>query len=89
LGNCKLFSLPSTGRHTLIADCCTVAPLNAGTISTVTALSFWIKGDLPTALAAEGQFFVETLVLAVLTGLTWAAVTPMIDKDGPAVSLAR
>jgi hypothetical protein len=42
--------------------------------------SFWIKGDLPAAFAAEGQFFAETLVLAVLTGLTWAAVTPMIEK---------
>jgi hypothetical protein len=33
---------------------------------------FWIKLPLGTAMAAEGQFFAETLVLAVCTGVTWA-----------------
>lgn len=42
--------------------------------------SFWIKDSLPMALAAEGQFFVETLVLAVLTGLTWAVITPGVTS---------
>lgn len=42
--------------------------------------SFWIKDSLPMAFAAEGQFFVETFLLAALTGLIWAAVTPSVDK---------
>ncbi|USU05622.1 hypothetical protein NF699_02665 [Sphingomonadaceae bacterium OTU29LAMAA1] len=42
--------------------------------------SFWIKDSLPMALAAEGQFFVETALLAALTGLTWTAVTPSVIK---------
>ena len=40
--------------------------------------SFWIDGRWPMAVASEGQFFVETLVLAGLTGLIWASVTPSI-----------
>jgi len=42
--------------------------------------SFWIKDSLPMAFAAEGQFFVETLLLAALTGLTWSLVTPNVSE---------
>lgn len=44
--------------------------------------SLWIKDSWAMAFAAEGQFFVETLILAALTGLTWAAITPKAAIDG-------
>jgi hypothetical protein len=45
--------------------------------------SFWIKDSLPMALAAEGQFRVETALLAVLTELTWATIAPSVIARGP------
>lgn len=35
---------------------------------------FWLKLPLATAMAAEGQFFVETLVQVACTGAVWSAV---------------
>ena len=37
--------------------------------------SFWIKAPWPMAFAAEGQFFVETLIMAALTGIVWAGLS--------------
>jgi hypothetical protein len=34
--------------------------------------SFWVKQPLPTALLAESQFFLETLVLGLLVGIAWS-----------------
>jgi hypothetical protein len=56
--------------------------LMRGRIIATGLFSFWIKDSWALAFAAEGQFFVETLVLAGLTGLTWAAVTPKATKVG-------
>ncbi|WP_322101876.1 hypothetical protein [Paraburkholderia sp. J41] len=38
------------------------------------AFSYWIPARLPVALACEGQFFLETFVLASLSALLWARV---------------
>jgi hypothetical protein len=35
--------------------------------------SFWVHQPLPIAILAEGQFFLETLTLGLLVGLTWAS----------------
>jgi hypothetical protein len=64
--------------------------LMRGRVVATGLFSFWIKDDWALAFAAEGQFFVETFVLAALTGLTWAAITPrVIARDENTVSLAR
>ena len=47
-----------------------------GRVVALLLFSFWTEGGLATAFAAQGQFFVETLVLASLTGLTWAVIAP-------------
>ncbi|MEG3087763.1 hypothetical protein [Sphingomonas sp. PB4P5] len=52
--------------------------LMRGRIVATGLFSFWIKDSWPLAFAAEGQFFIETFVLAALTGLTWAAITPSV-----------
>lgn len=56
--------------------------LMRGRVVATALFSFWIKDSLPMAIAAEGQFLIETLVLAALTGLTWAAVTPNVTASG-------
>lgn len=50
-----------------------------GRIIATGLFSFWIKGSRAMAFTAEGQFFVETFILALLTGLTWAAITPRMS----------
>ena len=56
--------------------------LMRGRIVATGLFSFWIKDSWALAFAAEGQFFVETLILATLTGLTWAAITPNATTYG-------
>jgi len=64
--------------------------LMRGRVVATGLFSFWIDDTWAMAFAAEGQFFVETFVLAALTGLTWAAITPTaIGTGGDAISLAR
>jgi hypothetical protein len=36
--------------------------------------SFWVEQPFPTAFLAEGQFFLETLTLGLLTALAWSYV---------------
>jgi hypothetical protein len=48
--------------------------LMRGRIVATGLFSFWIKDSWGRAFAAEGQFFVETFVLAALTGVTWAVI---------------
>jgi hypothetical protein len=61
-----------------------------GRIVSTGLFSFWIKGSLAMAFAAEGQFLIETFVLAALTGLTWAVITPrMLGEGRDAVPLPR
>ncbi|WP_260596778.1 hypothetical protein [Sphingomonas endolithica] len=50
--------------------------LMRGRIVATGLFSFWIKDSWWLAFAAEGQFLVETFVLAALTGVTWAVITP-------------
>lgn len=52
--------------------------LMRGRVVATGLFSFWIKDSAAMAFAAEGQFFVETFVLAALTGLTWAAIIPRV-----------
>lgn len=56
--------------------------LMRGRVIATGVFSFWIKDSWALAFAAEGQFFIETLILAALTGLTWAAITPEVTTDG-------
>ncbi|WP_022688185.1 hypothetical protein [Sphingomonas phyllosphaerae] len=56
--------------------------LMRGRVIATGLFSFWIKDSWALAFAAEGQFFIETLILAALTGLTWAAITPEVTTDG-------
>ncbi|UAK25833.1 hypothetical protein [Sphingomonas nostoxanthinifaciens] len=46
--------------------------LMRGRVVATALFSVWIKAPLPMAIAAEGQFFVETLVMATLTAAVWA-----------------
>lgn len=54
--------------------------LMRGRVVSTGLFSFWIKDSWPLAFAAEGQFFIETFVLAALTGITWAVITPKAEK---------
>jgi len=58
----------------------TLMLLMRGRVVSTGLFSFWIKDSWAMAFAAEGQFFIETLVLAALTGLTWAVITPKAAK---------
>jgi hypothetical protein len=42
---------------------------------------FWIEQPLGMAIAAEGQFFAETLVLAVLTALVWNSQASKVSTN--------
>jgi hypothetical protein len=44
-----------------------------GRIVSMILNSFWVHQPLPIAILAEGQFFLETLTLGLLVGLTWAS----------------
>ncbi|MBY8829848.1 hypothetical protein [Hephaestia mangrovi] len=50
--------------------------LMRGRVAGIALFSFWVDGSRIMAIAAEGQFFIETLILTTLTALTWAALTP-------------
>jgi hypothetical protein len=69
-------------KHRRIALFVCLMLLMRGRIVATGLFSFWIKDSGVRAFAAEGQFFVETLILAALTGLTWAAITPRVTTDG-------
>jgi len=49
--------------------------LMRGRIIATALFSFWIKAPWPLAFAAEGQFFVETLVMATLSAIAWARLS--------------
>jgi hypothetical protein len=49
--------------------------LMRGRIIATALFSFWIKASWPLAFAAEGQFFVETLVMAALSAIAWARLS--------------
>lgn len=56
--------------------------LMRGRVVATALFSFWIKDDWAMAFAAEGQFFVETFLLAALTGITWATIMPKVGAKG-------
>jgi hypothetical protein len=58
-----------------IAILAVVTLLMRGRVIGTFLFSFWIEQPWGLAIAAEGQFFAETLVLVVLTGLTWRLLT--------------
>jgi hypothetical protein len=46
--------------------------------------SFWVKQPLLIGFLAEGQFFMETAVQALLTGLAWHHLARLFGADGQA-----
>jgi hypothetical protein len=44
--------------------------------------SFWVKQPLPVAFLAEGQFFLETMVLGLLVALAWSYAQRNTTKIG-------
>jgi len=42
-----------------------------GRVVSLLLFSFWVRQPLPVAFLSEGQFFLETAVLALLVGLAW------------------
>jgi hypothetical protein len=56
--------------------------LMRGRILAIVIYVFWMPFSWPVAMAAEGQFFLETLVLAALTGALRATLNPIGDPDG-------
>lgn len=61
----------SGGRMRRIGQYTTLVLLARGRVFAILVNTFWLKYPLLTALAAEAQFFAETLIFAVLTGLVW------------------
>jgi hypothetical protein len=51
-----------------------------GRVVSVIVNSHWVPQPLPTAVLAEGQFFLETLALCLLVGLAWGVLGP---RQGP------
>lgn len=60
----------SPGHRIAIFTCVTL--MMRGRVIATFMFSFWIKLPLATAMAAEGQFFAETLILVTLTACAWS-----------------
>ena len=54
-----------------------------GRVVTELLFSFWLPLPLGLAFLSEGQFFLETLVLALLTGAVWAAIQQRTHAPEP------
>ena len=74
------------GRLTRVALYTLLVLLARGRVFATLVDPFWLKYPLPVGVAAEGQFFVETLILAALTGLAWEAVARKVPVDRAGIS---
>lgn len=63
--------------------------LMKGSIVPTLLYSLYLRLDLPTAIMSEGQFGLESLVLAVMTALAWQSSRPLpalaVEQRGPAL----
>lgn len=74
----------STARRIAIFTCVTL--MMRGRVIATFIYCFWSKLPLGTAIAAEGQFFVETLILVTLTAWVWSLLVKRsgVSKAVPA-----
>jgi len=72
--------LPGNGIRRICAFT-TLVLLIRGRFILEMVFSFWVRQPLPTAFLATGQFFLETMVLGILVGTTWALLRPRRTKS--------
>jgi hypothetical protein len=63
------------GSNTLrVAQFTALILLIRGRVIAMVLGTFWVHQPYPIALLSEGQFFVETFLMAALTGIVWAFI---------------